>query len=199
MQVIKDNITLILEIIAFASPLILPTLIWVYNHVKKVRNGLKILNQLYLEFQPNHGSSACDKLNRIENLLINQSQKSQLLLSIYPEGMYECDANGSCIWSNKACQKIFGLTENELLGKGWLLCIAKKDRIEEWDFWKKCINDNIPYEIEHIIYNKILDKYFLVQTLANPITNLEGIIVGYFGIVKIIKEVTINESGLHSI
>ncbi len=52
-----------------------------------------------------------------------------------PLGVFLTDANGDCVYSNRAYQEIVGLTNDQVLGKGWQTCLFEEDRasvVREW-------------------------------------------------------------------
>lgn len=183
-----DNIKSIIEIIIIVAPFVAGVFIWVIKHFIKVHQGLKIINKMYTEFKPNGGGSLFDRIKRIEDEILKSKSRTLVLLSVHVDGVYECDANGNCIWTNKALQDMFGLNENELLGNGWLLAIDEKDRIDVWNDWKECIDKNIPYQSTYRITNH--NKHFICESCATAHKDEKGKILGYFGILRILKEIT---------
>lgn len=193
-----DNIKSTIEIIIIVAPFVAGIILWIIKHFIKVHTGLKIIEKMYAEFKPNGGGSLFDRIKRIEDEILKSKSRTLVLLSVHNDGVYECDSLGNCIWTNKALQEIFGLTENELLGNGWLLAIDENDRIEVWNDWQECIQKNIPYQHTYTVVNKHTNRYFICETCATAHKDEKGRILGYFGIVKILKEIT-NEQNIHSI
>lgn len=97
-------------------------------------------------------------------------------------GIYICDSAGMCTYANKTLAKIFGLSQEEMLGYGWITTIVDKQKA--YSNWKFSVDNKVPYRDEYEIKN--LEGIITCTTEAEPsYDDSETVILGYVGIVKI--------------
>lgn len=111
------------------------------------------LNQIVEEMKFNGGKSFKDLIARILEAHDLDQMRWQLLEQASPIGIYECDANGSCIKANLALCEMFGLTEAEMMGNGWLESVGRSqlEKDSVYNSWRAAVQKSIPYK----------DKYWL--------------------------------------
>lgn len=83
-----------------------------------------------------------DKITNIAKdvkVIVGNSEAS-FYLSDTP--MFKNDANGYCIAANTALCRLFGATEEEMLGDGWLNYVVKEDRDRARTYWHNQIKAN---------------------------------------------------------
>ena len=143
---------------------------------------IPFIDSFQKEFSTNSGKSLKDQIARIDNNTRLAELRSKLVTnSLLTTGVFECDENGECIWVNKACCELFGMSFEEMLGKGWLSGIMEEERTEVWEKWIEDISYGIPYEaIYHVVNRKTGEN---IKCKASTVTHktVDGKILGYYG------------------
>lgn len=65
-----------------------------------------------------------------------------------PIGIFHCDRNGDCLYTNEAWQKLAGMTLEESLGSGWGRTLHPDDREEIQRVWADTIAENRDFMME---------------------------------------------------
>lgn len=143
---------------------------------------LPIINSLNKEFSVNSGKSIKDQINRIDDATRLAELRSKLIASnLLTTGAYECDAQGLCTWVNNALCELYGLTEEQMLGNGWLAAVDESERAEVWNQWHENIKLDIPHESKYTIYNRKTRETFKVRTTAITHRTNDGKVLAYYG------------------
>ena len=122
------------------------------------------------------------KLSHANNFKIN------LLLDNLSVPLYECSPSGSCIWSNKALQNLFGSSEEAVLGSGWLDSLHPDDIVKTNDKWLETISKWTPYKARYRVINKLTNETIYCETSADIILDENNKILSIFGTVKTITK-----------
>lgn len=102
-------------------------------------------------------------------------------------GVYETAADGSCTFANPALCDLFGLSETEMLGNGWLRAVGRNqtERQKIWQDWQDSVHQDIPYRAEYWIKprngKEISYCVTYAEALRSPVT---GKILIFHGVVK---------------
>ena len=70
--------------------------------------------------------------------------RSTAILDISPSPMYECSPEGNCVFANDKLCDLFGLSNEEMMGSGWLDGIEPIERERVYSTWKKSVEFRIP-------------------------------------------------------
>ena len=76
-------------------------------------------------------------------------QQLRLMMEASPLGMFVSDAKGHCKFTNRAWQRIAGLSLAQSLGAGWRLAIHPEDRMKVAAEWQTGIVSDLPQISEH--------------------------------------------------
>lgn len=114
--------------------------------------------------------------------------KCNFLLNNHQAPMYECDLFGDCIWSNKAIQKVFGLSAEDMLRSGWLRALHPEDIVPTSIKWKDCVQNWVPYKARYKVINQETQETYYCETSAMPICDEEGNKVSYIGRLKFLDK-----------
>jgi PAS domain S-box-containing protein len=126
---------------------------WYYRrkeHTKRQQEMADKINIIFSELTPNHGSSLKDKVNNIDEKLVENTvltkdnsamlkvvtARQQWILDMQTSPIFESDCNGLCTWVNDAYIDIIKRSKEEILGHGWKNFIHEDDRervVNEWD------------------------------------------------------------------
>lgn len=113
--------------------------------------------------------------------LINSEKKFKTLANTSPVGIYLTDSNGHCTYANPKLLEMVGLTEKDVIGKGWQNAIHPDDLSKVAEKWKHCLKDGSTYNDELRFVDKN-GNVIWIKGIANSIKDDNGNIVGYVGI-----------------
>jgi PAS domain S-box-containing protein len=66
-----------------------------------------------------------------------------------PIGHFECDLAGECVWVNPALSKLFGLSRDQMLGRGWMAALHPEDGQKVYEQWRDTIEHWRPYRVNY--------------------------------------------------
>ncbi len=159
---------------------------------KKIEKIINVLDEKVIpfmssmthEFSPNSGKSIKDQINRIDNATRLAELRSKLIASnLITTGAIEFDGRGEATWVNKAICELFGMSYDQMLGKGWLSAVQDEKRLEVWEDWVTNIEYGIPYEGDFTIHNKQTLEDFTVRLTVVSHKSVDGNILAYYGTV----------------
>lgn len=116
---------------------------------------------------------------RTEAELIEREARFRAMSEASPLGIFLTDVAGRCIYTNRVAQQITGLTQEEMLGEGWLKGIHPDDRDEVIARLEEAVRGKVSYSHTH----RFLRKNGLVvwvSVKAAPISQ-GGQVTGYVG------------------
>jgi diguanylate cyclase (GGDEF)-like protein/PAS domain S-box-containing protein len=102
-----------------------------------------------------------------------------------PLGICVTDAEGICIYTNAAYQRISGLSQEQILGQPWSSVLHPKDRQRALDAWNQAVLGKIPFQIEFRIRRK--DRH-VVWVCSNTVAMLDG--KDTYGYVQTLEDIT---------
>jgi len=116
----------------------------------------------------------------IEQDLINSENKYQTLVNSLPIGVFETNAAGECLYTNKEWQLQSGLNFEEAMGGGWKNALHPQDKSRIFDEWNVHVKELKPWDLE---YRFVDAENNTRNILARAITQLnqQGEITGYLG------------------
>lgn len=142
------------------------------------------IDSIYNELHPNGGSSIRDAINRIEMRLVQVEQKQNVYLLESPQGIYETDHEGNYIGVNRTFLRMVARTEKEVLGRGWVHCIADSDKERVKKAWDEAVEHGMEFSM---IYDMIdVDgEIFKVNAIAYPMESpTTKQIIGWLGTIN---------------
>lgn len=143
------------------------------------RKMLGLIESIEKEFKPNGGGSIRDSLNRIELRQIIADQRAAALDMDSIKGVWETDAKGKCIRTNRTYQRLTGLSEDAALGYGWLNAVHRDDRERVSKEWESAVAQQREAQITYRIHVGKEDKQ--VVSVGYPL-RWSGSVHGYVGI-----------------
>ncbi len=165
-------------------------LLWKFWLKKRYDDGKLLYSKINIiaeEFRPNGGSTLRDAINRIEEKVTVQEQKTLALIKSLPLGTWVSDSRGKCIDLNRSLCKIIGRTEAEIKGdnwSNWLHPSMKEEVVEEWN---RCVTSDMNFDME---YSFILPdkKVQAVHGVAYQIRDASGKLIGFLGTLNTIGD-----------
>lgn len=135
----------------------------VIAHIEDISVKLENISK---ELQPNGGGSIKDQVKEISKDVkaIRVERDATFLLAKEP--MFKNDASGYCILANQALCKLYGTTQEQLLGLGWLNFINEDDRERVKDEWKNIMESGTEITSSYTIINQSTDEEVPVRYRA---------------------------------
>lgn len=163
--------------------------IWRFWLKKRLMEGKDLYQKIQViasEFRPNGGSSLRDAINRIEEKVSLNEQKTGAIIKSFPVGTWVSDENGRCIDVNKNLCKIMGRTESEIKGDNWSNWIHPDEKEEVFEEWTRCVKNDLNFDMEYryILPDKSIQK---VHGTAYQLKNSAGKVVGFLGTLEAIE------------
>lgn len=161
----------------------------IYVWHKRLDESMAKIEAISKEFQPNHGSSLKDQINKIQLELFRNTEltekistRQKWIFDSEDMPIFESDNEGKCVWVNIAYLKLVNRDMQSLLGHGWKNVIAESERARVVANWEDCVKDGRDSEdTYHIVDSE--GKVIKVFTAACKTGKF-----GYVGAIKIVKE-----------
>ncbi|GAA6617845.1 CBS domain-containing protein [Scytonema sp. NUACC26] len=115
-----------------------------------------------------------------EEALRESEERYRVLVTHAPVGIYQTDAQGSCLYVNPHCSETIGLSMVEARGMGWVPAIHPEDRERVFSIWRNATQQASPFEMEYR-YRKPDGQETWVSGQAVAIFNEAGEVAYYFG------------------
>jgi PAS domain S-box-containing protein len=109
------------------------------NVVAHVEDIVTKLDKVSKELMPNGGGSIKDQVKQISEDIKTIMIERDATFYLSKEPMFKSDGNGYYSSVNHAMCQLCGVSENELLGLGWLNYIALEDKDRIWEEWENII------------------------------------------------------------
>ena len=161
-----------------------------YENLSKVHT---MVETIYAELTPNHGTSMKDKVNKIADKLETNIKvtecimyRQRWMLDNRDEPIFESDINGECTWVNSKYCNLTGYTFDEFLKNGWHNVVHAKDRERVVNEWAAAVNGKRDSRGSHRIVCKDGSVY-KVHVIATRNAD-----VGYIGSIKVEKRLEEN-------
>ena len=121
------------------------------------------LDKILHELTFNGGGSTKDFIKHVQEAIIRVESRQQALLDMpnMQDGLFECDKDGSVIWTNKVLSIMLGKTPDDLVGSGWYNSIDRTEKYDVIEEWEKCMCQkrdfimDINMEVANCQYKKI--------------------------------------------
>ena len=151
--------------------------------IKGIKNFYHLatrVHQIVDELSPNGGSSLKDAITRIETNQKGQLHRERAVLQISPVPMFELNTRGDFVWANRAFLNLCDKDLDELTGRGWENCVEQDLREELSAEVTRTIQGSRDLEFTTVFTN----GHRPVRILANVMRSDTGVILGWFGTVK---------------
>lgn len=120
----------------------------------------------------------CIDIDLTEHKLVEE--KYRVLIEDSPVGVYQTDAQGKCIFTNRIWRKMSGLTEEEAKGDGWIKALHEEDTDRIFQNWQKMVASNGRWGHEYRIKDRDGNVSWVFGT-ASTMYNEANEIIGYVG------------------
>ena len=152
---------------------------------------LATLHEIKDEMKPNGGNSLRDSLNRIEKRQERDGAFLKTQLNAHHKALFECDARGRCIWTNRPHVVLTGFSLEQMRGTGWINLVIPEDRDHVMAKWQHAVEDEREFD-ENVTYLTADGKPYIVHVNAYVIRHEEtGEVLGFLG--EVTPQVSIPE------
>lgn len=153
---------------------------WLKKRLDEGKELYKKINLISEEFRPNGGSTLRDAINRIEEKVTVNEQKTLAIIKSMPLGTWISDAKGKCVDLNRSLCKITGRTESEMKGDNWSNWIHPSEKEDVFEEWTRCIQNDLNFDME---YRYVLPsgKTQKVHGVAYQLKDQSGKLMGFLG------------------
>jgi PAS domain S-box-containing protein len=160
---------------------------WLKQRYEEGRELYGKIQKMAEEFRPNGGSTLRDAINRIEDKITLQEQKTIAIIKSLPLGTWISDERGKCIDVNRSLCKIIGRTEGEIKGDNWSNWIHPDEKDDVFEEWYRCVQNDLNFDME---YRFVLPsgKFQKVHGVAYQLRDVNNKLIGFLGTLSVIKE-----------
>lgn len=147
---------------------------------KKLTHLAEMGNRIYKELTPNGGSSLRDAIDDIRQQQHVAAQRQRSLMSLMDTPMFESDAKGICVWTNRAYLRFFDVSSDQILGNGWVNVIYADDRDKVYASWQQAVNQQREFQMEYrVVCSEGIINKVVCETVC--MRGVKGEMVGYVG------------------
>jgi PAS domain S-box-containing protein len=133
-------------------------------------------------------NAMASRLEASYNSLKRSEQRYQTLAEVSPVGIFNTNAEGSCIYVNERYSEIAGFPQEKFFGSGWSDTVHPDDRDQVIREWANCAAVGMPYAGEYRIANAE-GKVVWVYAQAVKTESADGGYVGTVTDITRLKEV----------
>ena len=119
--------------------------------------------------------------------LASSEAKFRALSEGAPLGVYHTDASGACTYVNDRWQSIYGLTQAQSLGTGWIAALHPDDRDQVSQTWQERAADKADFDMEFRVLRQD-GSLRNVHSRARPLLAGDQTLAGYVGSVEDVTE-----------
>ena len=181
MEIFKSVLLVLKEWLGLLTPFaIVGGCLWKVGLKKRYDEGRELygkIQKMAEEFRPNGGSTLRDAINRIEEKVTVQDQKTLAIIKSLPIGTSVRDAKGKIIDLNRSLCVITGRTESELKGDNWTNWIHPTQKEAVLEQWERCISSDVNFDMEYQMVRsdgKIQTVHHVAFRLVDNHNNLLG-------------------------
>lgn len=157
-----------------------------FAFIKSLKEAPLKISNIEMALQAITSLNLAQQLKEAHTLAFTSKHKADFLLNESHLAIYECDINGSCVFTNQTLQNLFGLNNSRMLGDGWLSALHPDDIVSTHAKWQSTVRQWVPYRSRYRVINQITNQTTLCESFAVPIRDNDGIIISYLGVIKVI-------------
>jgi PAS domain S-box-containing protein len=120
-----------------------------------------------------------------EDQLHASESRFEALCEQAPVGIYETDAEGRCIYTNRRWSAMSGLSAGESLGHGWAKVLHPDDRATVFQGWQAAAQQGTTWEYRLLTAQG--DTRW-IRAVGGPIHSAQGKLTGYVGTLEDVTE-----------
>jgi PAS domain S-box-containing protein len=122
---------------------------------------------------------------RVEEELRASNSRFETLCEQAPLGIYETDAGGRCVYTNRMWTTISGLSATESLGHGWAKVLQPDDRRKMFKGWQAAAQRGTTWEYRLL---NTQGETRWIRAVGGPLYSEGGSLTGYVGTLEDVTE-----------
>ena len=122
---------------------------------------------------------------RAEEELHASNSRFETLCEQAPVGIYETDADGRCVYTNRMWTTISGLTAGDSLGHGWMKVLHPDDRATVFEGWQAAAQRGTAWEYRLL---NAQGQTRWIRAVGGPLYSESGALTGYVGTLEDVTE-----------
>jgi PAS domain S-box-containing protein len=122
---------------------------------------------------------------RAEEELHASESRFEALCEQAPLGIYEADAEGRCVYTNRRWSAMSGLSASESLGHGWKKVLHPDDRAKVVEGWKTAAQRGTTWEYRLVTAQ---GETRWIRAVVGPIYSVQDVLTGYVGTLEDVTE-----------
>ena len=122
---------------------------------------------------------------RVEEELHASNSRFETLCEQAPLGIYETDADGRCVYTNRMWTTISGLSASESLGHGWAQALHPDDRTNMFEGWQAAAKRGTTWEYRLL---NTQGETRWIRAVGGPLYSESGSLTGYVGTLEDVTE-----------
>ena len=124
------------------------------------------LQEVSKELKPNGGGSIKDQIKQIATDVKTICVERDATFLLSKEPMFKNDDRGYCILANNALCQLYGVSQEQMLGLGWLNYIMEEDKERIKEEWMNVIETGTEISSYYTIINQVTDEEVPVKYRA---------------------------------
>lgn len=157
------------------------------KYIKNAVHTITLGDHFYSIFGADPAQKIKDLISEIQTCNEIAELRRRLIEKRIKLGIFICDTEGKCIWSNDFLNNMFGLDSTEMKGFGWLKSIIPSDRERVNEEWMYSIKNKTAYESDYTILNRRNADFIKVRASALAVLNDNDKIECYVGHLEELK------------
>ena len=142
---------------------------YILRPYRRLVQVLQRIDKVYEELTPNGGGSVKDQINKLAQDVKILRAGLSFSLTLNPHCVFEAEPNGNFSFANVALCDLLGMSQEELMGRGWLSALdGAEAREAAWHTWSSCVAGRIPYLDRYQVRNPRTGEKFPVRAHATP-------------------------------
>ena len=122
---------------------------------------------------------------RVEEELRASNSRFETLCEQAPLGIYETDADGRCVYTNRMWTTMSGLSASESLGHGWTKVLQPDDRATVFEGWQAAAQRGTAWEYR---LQNTQGQTRWIRAVGGPLYSDGGSLTGYVGTLEDVTE-----------
>ena len=143
----------------------------------------ELLNKIKYEINNNGGKSIKDLVEKINESITKLSAMNDAMLSISEQCIFKCSSDGRCTFANESLCELYGATQEEMMGFGWINFLLQSERDDNEKNWKRAIENDSSVSSEYTVVHGITGEKIPCYYKAAIKRDSTGKIVSILGIV----------------
>lgn len=149
----------------------------VKNLFIQAKSAWSAIQFIMADMKPNGGSSLRDAIDRIDRATSMSKERTHALVAALDLPVWESDDRGNCVWASPKLCDLWGLTQDEMKGYGWITGVAEKDREVVRTEWDRAVREKRRFSM---VYNTVTGTKMLGHSIC--VKDGRENVIGHIGV-----------------